>query len=295
MNPDVLLMSISNPSRSTMKMTLRSLNALIAFLVLASACLGQETNVTEVDSEIVAAKEKFNAQIALERNELIKQLHAKLEFAKRRGILELVESVEKEIEDFESNGKLPTVVSVSRFESSVARAVNKLELAYKRSIKKYVQDGLTDDARFLREEFVAIKKDPLNRPSFSDAVLEISSGANPLQPFANRKRAFTNRSYVWGDVPPGFKLKKFAQGKGGSQEPVNIEVKSAGIVYIAMSSEDKENVASFLQQHGWEPTEHRFSYNARGKTVMYVYRKLLAAGKYKIPRVNFSGPTILSP
>lgn len=154
---------------------------------------------------------------------------------------------------------------------------------------------MLDDARFLREEHDAIRGAATGLLAMPAAEIEIISGAAKFQPLANGTRAFTNRRYVWGDIPDDFPLKRFSAVDGGGTKAIHVNLKTTGMVYIAFSAEAQLPAAQFARAHKWEPAELSFSYNAQGKTKMFVLQKFLRAGEYKFPRLGFAGPVFLLP
>lgn len=271
------------------------IRALLICYTLVSIGLAQDSAVGPLNPELDAAKGQYKRDIEAAKDKLLSQLDAKLDFAARRGSLDLVETVKSQSEAFLADGTLPTIVPSQSFSRSVETALTKLEASYDQSIRKYVQDDKLDDARFLRDEIAKIKSSPFATPTVPKASVEILSGSSDLQQFANGRRAFTNRGYVWQDIPSNFDLTRFSALKGGGAEPLRIKVVSAGTVYIAASTEDRAVVERYAIANGWQPTNASFSYNAKGKTKMYILKRDLSAGEYTIPRLGWAGPTILAP
>jgi len=264
-------------------------------LLIASPSIAQEPTPASIEAELDVAKSRFADEINSAKQQLQQQLQAKLDFATRRGSLELVETVTEESKKFIADGTLPTIVSTSGFQRGVDAALARLEKAYENAIRLYVQEGMLDDARFLREEYAAIRDSATGLQSMPTAEIEIISGAAKFQPFANGTRAFTNRRYVWGDIPDDFPLKRFAAVEGGGTKVIHINLKTAGMVYIAFSTEAQLPAAQFAKASKWEPAELTFSYNAQGKVKMFVLQKFLRAGEYRFPRIGFAGPVFLLP
>lgn len=264
-------------------------------LFVASPSTAQEPPPESIEAELDAAKSRFDDEINSAKQKLQQQLQEKLDFATRRGFLELAETVTEQSKKFIDDGTLPTIVSTSGFERGVDVALARLEKAYENAIRLYVQEGMLDDARFLREDYAAIRDSASELKSIPAAEIEIISGAAKFQPFANGTRAFTNRRYVWRDIPDDFPLKRFAAIEGGGTNVVHINLKTDGMVYIAFSTEAQLPAAQFARANKWEPTELAFSYNAQGKTRLFVLQKFLRAGEYRFPRIGFAGPVFLLP
>ncbi|QDU73286.1 hypothetical protein Pan97_02540 [Bremerella volcania] len=247
------------------------------------------------DPEIIAAKEVFEENIDSAKKHLLERLETKLEFAQRRGELELVESVVKEIEAFKGKGILPTVVPADGYVTTFERALTQLENAYDQVVRRYVREGLLDDARYLQDEIKKIKALPSNHPTYANAEIVVKSGASSLQNLKNGVRAFSDRSYKWVDIPDDFPFKQFAQVQGEGTKPIHFQVKTPGVVYIALSNEHPTRVTAFIREYEWAPTGFRLNHTAKTGKPVDVFMRNMDAGEYHMPRVNFSGPTLLSP
>lgn len=272
-------------------------SALYLTILLTTAIVGiaKADNGKSQEREIAEAKEAFRGSVDSAKKQLQERLDAKLAFAQRRGELELTETVSKELEAFKTKGILPTTVPADGYVTTLQRALGQLEVAYDQVIRSYVREGLLDDARFLKEEFAAFKASSVNHPEYANAVFSVVSGASKPQELKNGAKAFLDRTYTWGDIPKDFPCRQFAPIRGEGQDPIVIQVKSPGIVYIALNNEHPQRVAAFLRNFDWKPTEAKMSHSARGKTPVYVFQRVYETGEHIIPRVNFSGPTLLLP
>lgn len=260
------------------------------FLQTASA---QEADV--ISSQVETARQVYLAKIDDARVEVIAVLDKKIRDAQQSGVLETVERLTTEKEEFTKDGTTPSSIKMRTFNRKVSTALLTLKREFKVVIKRLVQQGKIEEAKHLRDELKTFEDSPLNRSNWGIADYKIQSGAGAWQPFSNRVRAFTNRVYVWNDISPSWPLKQFAPVAGGKQVPIQIDVSSPGWVFIAFSTGDKASVATYLTDHSWQPTPYTFSYNAHGKTTMRIFRKQLSVGEYAIPRINFSGPVLLKP
>lgn len=266
----------------------------LSFLI-ALPSLAQEPTAASIEAELDAAKSRFDDEIKSAKQQLQQQLNEKLDFATRRGSLELVETVSEQLKIFVADGTLPTIVSTSSFDRVVNASLSRLEKAFENAIRFYVQQGMLDDARFLREEYAAIRDSATGSLSMPVAEIEIVSGSARFQPLSNGARAFTNRRYVWGDIADDFPLKRFSAVEGGGTKTIHVKLKTTGLVYVAFSTEDQVPVAQFAKINKWAPTELTFSFNAKARRKMFVLQKVLRPGEYRFPRIGWSGPVFLLP
>ena len=99
------------------------------------------------DAKAVNARAVENATLVLDR-----ALEKKLEFAKRKGDLNLVQRVTSEQDAFSDRGVVPKSVRTTSYSAALRRANSTLIVAYKTAIKAYVQADLTDDAADINKE-----------------------------------------------------------------------------------------------------------------------------------------------
>lgn len=108
-------------------------------------------------------------------------------------------------------------------------------------------------------------------------------------------RAFSNRDYVWKDVPTKFKGWEFTQTNIKQLANLNITVKVEGTIYVATETDNFNKVDTT----GWKIID-RFSYwgrhNGTRRSTMLVFSRNLKAGeKIKIPQGNWSGTIVIAP
>lgn len=266
---------------------------LLLTLLVAPAAFGDE--VDAVVTGLESARQTFFADVDDARAEVIATIDSELKRAQREGDLESFDTLTVHKHAFVKQGIIPPSVNTRAFECKLATGLRPLKKAFDAGIRTYVQQGKIEDAKRLREELKAFEDSPLNRSNWGVAEYTIASGASDLKPFVNRARAFTNRGYVWGDISTAWPLKRFAAVAGGKSVPIRISVTSPGWAFIAISNEEPQKVRDYVAKHSWQSTAYAFSYNARGKTPMVIYRKQLVKGDHVLPRVNFAGPILLSP
>jgi hypothetical protein len=95
-------------------------------------------------------------------------------------------------------------------------------------------------------------------------------------------RAFSNRDYVWRDVPASLRGAGYTRTAGGEPALVRVRAKQAVDLHLATSAPAPA---------GWEEIPGlRFRYTDKGLTPVSVYRKALAAGEgMVIPQAGWTG------
>lgn len=120
--------------------------------------------------------------------------------------------------------------------------------------------------------------------------LVITGSGWTLQPLANGKRAFANRSYVWADLPAKTDGWRYAQTAGGEAAAITVEAHRETTLYMA----------SALSQTGADLTGWKalssvsFRYTDGGRTALQVFTRAVKAGeKVVVPQGNWSGGLLL--
>ena len=125
------------------------------------------------------------------------------------------------------------------------------------------------------------------------SVLSVS-GTN-IEPgiLKNGERAFSNRAYVWGDVPQKLAGARYTRTGGGVAATLKVKAKEDTDVYAATapSVEGKSDLT------GWKAVPGMFfTYNDGSKTRMDVYRKSLKAGEeVEVPQGSWQGMIVILP
>jgi hypothetical protein len=112
-----------------------------------------------------------------------------------------------------------------------------------------------------------------------------------LQPFGNDQRAFSNRTYVWNDIPSRFAGWTFTQVGGGERARIEVTAKRDMTIYVATS-------ASWAQNHlaSWEPTGDKFCYTDANRTSMVILSRRLKSGETsKLLQGSWAGTLLLLP
>ena len=107
-----------------------------------------------------------------------------------------------------------------------------------------------------------------------------------LQPLANGKRAFSNRSYVWADLPKETAGWTYTQTAGGERAEIAIEARKDMTAHLATVPSQ-----AGVDLSGWKPLSGvSFRYTDGGRTALQVFTRALKAGeKLSLPQGNWSG------
>ena len=101
----------------------------------------------------------------------------------------------------------------------------------------------------------------------------------------NGKPAFSNRSYVWADLPAEAKGWTYTQTAGGERAEILLEARKDMTAHLAAVPSQ-----SGLALSGWKPTGITFRYTDGGKTALQLFAHALKAGeKLALPQGNWSG------
>lgn len=159
-------------------------------------------------STVQSAKESVTA--ALEK---------KIDFAKSRGNLELLEATENQLDEFITREKLPDTIRTAVFERIKTNEQRKMILAYDAAISAYVKAGLIDDARLARENQAKLQRsiDLPKLAPFLGTQLLLNPGAEKLSPNGQLAN-WRTLSGTWGprrgEPPPASGTAYFAAGSG---------------------------------------------------------------------------------
>ncbi|MEM7393269.1 MAG: hypothetical protein AAF492_13075, partial [Verrucomicrobiota bacterium] len=190
----------------------------------------------------------------------------------------------------------------------LARYIKHLEPVKAESIRSEDVDGARKAAKELdraKENYRSIRAGltkneppapPAPRPTkILPARLEVKSGFTSIKPLRNRQAAYSNRKYVWMNIPDDFPFSQFAMVPGGGTAPIKGSVTTSGWLYAAINEEADASRLKNLAEKGWEKTTMEFAYSAGGGTKMVVYKKRMRRGPFTLPRMHWSGPVLLLP
>lgn len=142
--------------------------------VASAQTIDSSTTRTTIDESLASALSSHEAQIRSLGESLSESLAQKIEFAKSRGDLDLLEKAEAELDAFLTSGKLPTLVRTASYERSVLGIQRKMLRDYDDAISAFVKAGLIDDAKLIRKQKSDLERridDPLLGPFIGQQLL----------------------------------------------------------------------------------------------------------------------------
>ncbi len=123
---------------------------------------------------------------------------------------------------------------------------------------------------------------PTPRVETDEAI--ISGSGWTLAPLANGKPAFSNRKYVWADLPAEAKDWTYTQTAGGMRAEIVVEARKDMTAHLAAASQQG------LDLNGWKPSGITFRYTDGGRTALQMFTHALKSGeKLALPQGNWSG------
>jgi hypothetical protein len=103
-------------------------------------------------------------------------------------------------------------------------------------------------------------------------------------------QAFSNRKYVWKQVPQRLSGWSYTQTDGGIAPLVRVKAKRDGVLYAATAKKG-------ASLPGWTPEENlEFCYTDGGRTRMVVFCRSVKAGEeLEVPQCSWTGTLVLVP
>jgi hypothetical protein len=123
----------------------------------------------------------------------------------------------------------------------------------------------------------------------TDELVVTGSGWT-VQPLANGKKAFANRTYAWSDLPRETEGWTYTQTAGGERAEVAVEARKDTTAYLASTVSQPDEAFA-----GWRILAGvGFRYSDGGRTLMHVYaRKLKSGEKVSLPQGTWAGGLLL--
>jgi hypothetical protein len=103
--------------------------------------------------------------------------------------------------------------------------------------------------------------------------------------------AFSNRTYVWKEVPAALAGAQITQTSGGMTPTLRVRAKRDATLHVATAA-----TAKGLEALGFTATDWTFQYTDAGKTTMRVWKKPMKAGEeLPLPQTNWTGTAVVLP
>jgi len=131
---------------------------------------------------------------------------------------------------------------------------------------------------------------PLTRVEAADFIVT-GTGFEPAR-LADGERAFSNRAYVWQEVPAQFRGWRFTRPAGGERATMRVAARGATTLHLATAPSQ-----TGVSLAGWTAVAGAtFGYNDPGRTRMQVFQRRVAAGEtLAVPQGNWTGGLLLVP
>jgi hypothetical protein len=128
------------------------------------------------------------------------------------------------------------------------------------------------------------------------AKVEITGRGFEIQELRMNALAFSNREYVWADVPPDIEKLLYTQMVGGGTAAIHLKAKEAGKVFVAVAASRMLD----LKEQGWTlPPPDRsntFTYTDVNRMMMVVLSHEVAKGEeLDVPQFGWAGTIVLLP
>jgi hypothetical protein len=108
---------------------------------------------------------------------------------------------------------------------------------------------------------------------------------------ADGEKAFSNRSYLWHEVPPSLRGRPFTRLGGGSRAVVEVTAKANTRVLIATTAS-----LPGITTRGWQASGEEFYYDYRSKTRLQIFTRELKSGEtIQLPKGNWTGSLPILP
>jgi len=132
--------------------------------------------------------------------------------------------------------------------------------------------------------------EPPPKEKLDTATLSIEGLGFKPATFDDDAPAFSNRTYVWRDVPADFRGWRYAQTGGGQFAVIAVTAKEQTTLFAATTKSMAAKIS------GWTETDDGFHYTDGGKTEMRILRRDVSEGHtVSVPQGGWTGTLLLIP
>ena len=195
-----------------------------------------------------------------------------------------------------------TSLAIAEDSFALKRAKENLLKAYETELKNHTKKGNLDEALKVKKEKEAFESKFILGNNHDDeaavvknAKISVSGKDYELSNLMVGSNAFSNRGYVWENIPEYFKGWKYTQTAGGVSSEILVNVESDGPVYVLVT---KENLSkSNTHYKSWNTAKNsEASYSDSAKTKMVtLVRNFKRNTKFKLPQESWQGSLLLIP
>jgi hypothetical protein len=131
-------------------MTYRLASILICSMSLF--CSDVRADEDTILEQLETAKAEYDDEMDRVHASVMTSLETKLAAAKKAGSLEQVEKIQAEIDAFDNEDQLPTLVSTRQYKRELSKACKKMENAFVEARTAYVKVDKTDEAKVIQAQ-----------------------------------------------------------------------------------------------------------------------------------------------
>ena len=123
------------------------------------------------------------------------------------------------------------------------------------------------------------------------ATLTVRGASFTVETLGNRRQAFSNRHYLWTDLPPPLEGFRYTRLPGGAKPVLVVTAKQDTTIRILTAPEQ-----GTIDLADWTPHPESFHYNDTGHTRVAVFSRAIGKGEsLRLPRGNWTGAMLILP
>jgi len=121
-------------------------------------------------------------------------------------------------------------------------------------------------------------------------ALRLTGSGFDLAALAEGGKAFSNRDYVWRNLPPRLAGWTYTRTAGGERAVITVRASRPMEIWLATARSERS------APRGWQLVPETFQYSDRGQTTMALFRRTLDANQeLSLPQENWTGSLLLIP
>lgn len=181
------------------------------------------------------------------------------------------------------------------YDASVKSARSAYATVLQNALKPVLASGKLAEANAIQEEIRLLEGSPAkaseNTSANETADMAVSGSGFTISTIQENAPAFSNRGYVWQEVPAAIKGWRYTKTAGGTRAEIKVRAKQDTIVHAATDLTDPG-----VKMTGWDRTGMHFTYNNGKGADIVLYKKKLSAGQeIEVPQGNWCGVIVFLP
>ena len=189
-----------------------------------------------------------------------------------------------------------TTELVAKHLAGMIEASGKYVTELRAAAAKLVTEGKTEESleigRLIKRIESRLKDDQATLSFLQPrAVFEVKGSGFKLKLLRNEATAYANRNFVWKGVPGQIDGWQFTQIAGGDTPDMNLQIKQAGVVFVAAGS------TAELEKDGWQRVAQiTFTFSDKSNNRLTLLSKQCKADEAaKIQHYGWAGTLVLVP